>query len=545
MALFFSFLIAMFVTMLLIPPLMRSAQRMHAVDFPSERKVHSAPIPRIGGVAMVAGAVLPIAMWLVPQRDVVALLIGMGVILVFGVWDDRRDLDYRVKFLGQLIAALIVVVYGGVRIETLPFGGLHPLPAGLSIPLTVFALLGITNAINLADGLDGLAGGTTLLSLGAIALLAYLQNDLNVVMIALAVIGSILGFLRFNTYPARIFMGDGGSQFLGFSAGALVIMLTYDTHSALSSALPLLLLGLPILDTLMVMTQRILERRSPFSPDKNHIHHKLLTLGLDHYEAVFLIYMVQASLVLAAYSLRYQADAVIVSIYAMFCLSVWSLLSWATGQGWRMRSAHQGQERSFVSRKLRWLRHDGGFVKTAFGITALGVSLYLFAGAALSAAVSMDIGILALALLLVLMAMYKAQRTRPFNWAERAGVYVAITFIVYLNQTIPGALSALQDYSVAYFGVLAAAIMLGFRFSKDKSFKITPLDFLVIFIALTVPNLPGLYFERLGLGEGIAKIIVLFYGVELILINAARLHDGLRWALYACLAILSVRGLLI
>ena len=545
MALFFSFLIAMFVTMLLIPPLMRSAQRMNFVDFPGERKVHSAPIPRIGGVAMVIGAVLPIAMWLVPQREVVALLLGMGVILIFGVWDDRRNLDYRIKFFGQLIAALIVVVYGGVRIETLPFAGLQPLSPGLSIPLTVFALLGITNAINLADGLDGLAGGTTLLSLGAIALLAYLQNDLTVVLIALAVIGSILGFLRFNTYPARIFMGDGGSQFLGFSAGALVVMLTYDTHSALSSALPLLLLGLPILDTLMVMTQRLLERRSPFSPDKNHIHHKLLALGLDHYEAVFLIYVVQASLVLAAYSLRYQADAVIISIYALFCLSVWSSLAWAIRCGWQVRIARDGQERSLVSRKLRWLRHDGGFVKTAFGIAAVGVPLYLFAGAALSAAVSIDIGILALVVLLILLAMYKAQRAQPFNWAERAGAYVVITFIVYLAQTTPGALSTLQNYNVAYFGVLATAIMLGFRFSKDKSFKITPLDFLVIFVALTVPNLPDLYFDRVGLGEGIAKIIVLFYGVELVLINVARLHDGLRWALYACLAVLSVRGLLV
>ena len=545
MALFFSFLIAMFVTMLLIPPLMRSAQRMHVVDFPGERKVHCEPIPRIGGVAMVAGAVLPIAMWLVPQREVVALLIGMSVILVFGVWDDRRDLDYRIKFLGQLIAALVVVVYGEVRIETLPFGGLQPLPPSLSIPLTVFALLGITNAINLADGLDGLAGGTTLLSLGAIALLGYLQNDLSVVMIALAVIGSILGFLRFNTYPARIFMGDGGSQFLGFSVGALVIMLTYDAHSALSSALPLLLLGLPILDTLMVMTQRMLERRSPFSPDKNHIHHKLLALGLDHYEAVFLIYAVQASLVLAAYSLRYQADELIVAIYVTFCAVVWSVLSCATRYDWRLRPAQAAQERSYVSRKLRWLRNDGGLVQTAFGITAAGVALYLLAGATLSEAVSIDIGILALVLLLILIAIYKTQRAKPFNWVERAATYVLITCIVYLAQTKPGVFIASQSYSMLYFGALAAAVMVGFRFSREKTFKMTPLDFLVIFIALTVPNLPELYFAQLGLGESVAKIIVLFYGAELVLINVARRHDSLRWMLYACLAILSVRGLLV
>jgi UDP-GlcNAc:undecaprenyl-phosphate GlcNAc-1-phosphate transferase len=195
------------------------------------------------------------------------------------------------------VTAVLIVVMSGVVIKYVPFTGLDPLPAHIAVPLTTFVLVGITNAINLADGLDGLASGTSLLSLGIIAMLAYMTDHLTVIFIAVSVVGGILGFLRFNTYPPRIFMGDSGSQFLGFSAGVLVVMLTQQNDSALSVVLPVMILGLPIVDTLLVMGQRLYEARSLFLPDKNHIHHRLLVLGFDHYEAVFVIYLLQSILV--------------------------------------------------------------------------------------------------------------------------------------------------------------------------------------------------------------------------------------------------------
>ena len=160
----------MFITMLLIPPLMRSAQRLQIVDIPDARKVHVGAIPRIGGIAMVAGAVIPILFWMTPGEEVSSLLWGMAIIFVFGIWDDRNDLDYRIKFFGQTLAVLVVVVFGNVSITSIPLLGGHEIPQYIAYPLTILFLLGITNAINLADGLDGLAGGTTLLSLGVIAL---------------------------------------------------------------------------------------------------------------------------------------------------------------------------------------------------------------------------------------------------------------------------------------------------------------------------------------------------------------------------------------
>jgi UDP-GlcNAc:undecaprenyl-phosphate GlcNAc-1-phosphate transferase len=165
----------------------------------------------------------------------------------------------------------------------LPDGAL--LPAWVAVPLTVVAIIGVTNAINLADGLDGLAGGISLLSFCCIGYLAYLEGDISVGLAALAFIGAIFGFLRFNTHPATIFMGDTGSQLLGFAAITLSLALT-QRQTALSPLLPLILLGFPVLDTLTVMITRILRKRSPFSADRNHFHHNLLDLGFRHPESV-------------------------------------------------------------------------------------------------------------------------------------------------------------------------------------------------------------------------------------------------------------------
>ncbi len=213
------FLSAALLSLVLVPPLINLAHRYHFIDAPDLRKVHTTPIPRIGGLAMVAGTVLPLLVWLPFDNQLVAYLCGVGVIALFGLWDDRANLDYRLKFAGQFIAAAIPVFLGGLVIREIPFGPFNGLPDVIAYPLTIVFLVGITNAVNLTDGLDGLAGGTALLSLIVIALLAYLADGTQLLAITLAVSGAIFGFLRYNTHPASIFMGDTGSQFLGYSLG--------------------------------------------------------------------------------------------------------------------------------------------------------------------------------------------------------------------------------------------------------------------------------------------------------------------------------------
>ncbi|MDA8382289.1 MAG: MraY family glycosyltransferase [Betaproteobacteria bacterium] len=540
---FASFLSAMFVTMALIPPLMRSAEWLQFVDVPDERKVHTRPIPRIGGLAMAVGAVLPVALWLAASRAVSAYLWGTAIILAFGVWDDRKNLDYRVKFLGQLIAILIVVVHGGVAIHSVPFMESSRLPAYVSIPLTVFALLGITNAINLADGLDGLAGGTTLLSLMAVAALAYIVDAYALMVVALAVMGSILGFLRFNTYPARIFMGDGGSQFLGFSTGVLAILLTQRPDTPLSPAIPAMLLGLPILDTLMVMVLRICDGKSPFSPDKRHIHHQLLALGFDHYEAVFLIYVAQALLVVAALFLRDDPDSLIVGTYVGFCAGVLLFFQWAASARWRARPPGGRPPASFLARNGRWPGQRRRLANYAFFFAAFTIPGYFLLAVAQAAPVSAGMGGLAAALGAVSLFLYPRQRRQPFGAIERAVLYVTCVLVVHLRQT-GGDFAHMALYENIYMAMLAAAIMVGFRFSSEGRFQVTPLDFLVIFLALAVPNLPALHGSRIHLGAAVAKAIVLFYGVELVLNHLWRRWDCLRLVSYVTLLAVVARWVL-
>ncbi|VAW60390.1 Undecaprenyl-phosphate alpha-N-acetylglucosaminyl 1-phosphate transferase, partial [hydrothermal vent metagenome] len=185
----FAFIISLVVTMILIPPVMKWADKIGAIDMPDERKVHTQAIPRVGGIAMVAGSVLSIVLLAELDQQIVAILAGFLVIWGFGLWDDKCDLNYKLKFLGQLLAVVIVVTWGGVVVNTFPFIDGY-LPDYLAVPLTIFALVGITNAINLSDGLDGLAGGTSLISISIIALLAYDSSGNMVMIIAMAVAGS-------------------------------------------------------------------------------------------------------------------------------------------------------------------------------------------------------------------------------------------------------------------------------------------------------------------------------------------------------------------
>ena len=540
--LFLALLIALVVTMVLIPPLMRAAVCLHAIDMPDERKVHTQAIPRIGGVAMVAGAVLPIVFFLPMSQEVKAFLFGVGVLLVFGFIDDRYNLKYGWKFIGQFIAVGLVVFYGGIEVQRMTFGGVYDLPQFAAIPLTVIFLVGITNAINLADGLDGLAGGTTLLSIATIALLAQAGGGEDVVLISIAVVGATLGFLRFNTHPARLFMGDTGSQFLGFSAGTLSVMLTQRANMALSPVLPLLLLGLPILDTLAVMTQRIYERRSPFAPDKNHIHHKLLALGFDHYEAVSLIYLAVAVLVSSAYLLRYQSDGLILVSYVGFCAVVLTMFYLANKWHWRMHHSI-GNGASMLSGGIRRLLHSGWMQKGPERVLSVVIPAIFLLGAIIPRQIPSDFAA-AGAILIAVFGFTLLRWRDPQQIGVRAGIYVTVAFVVYLLESARVELGEIGEYFDYLFYLLAVVVAIGIRFSERRFFQITPLDLLVLLLALAVPILPKIAdigVEPRGL---VIKMIILFYACELLISRMLRNANVLNITAVVSLGIIAVRGFL-
>lgn len=535
---FFAFIVAMFISMLLIPPLMRSASRYAFVDLPGERKVHKAPIPRIGGLAMVAGSVMPVLLWVDQSDTVFSFLWGVGVILAFGLWDDRKELGYKAKFCGQLVAVTLVVFYGDVLIRFVPFCGLEPIPYGISVALTIFALLGITNAINLSDGLDGLAGGTTLLSIGALSLLAFLAKDPQLLIMSMAVMGAIVGFLRFNTYPAQVFMGDSGSQFLGFSAGVLVIVLTQQSSPILSPAMPLLLLGLPLIDTFLVMAQRLLDRRSPFKPDQNHIHHKLLKLGLDHYESVVAIYVLQATLVSMAFVFRFYSDTFLITTFAAV-LGFLATLFWLTeSNDWKVRRSEKTRQPSAITKLARRLKQQAILSRGPTLFVAMSMPLAGLIAVSRLDSVPADASLTTYSLLAVAIATFFWRRRRSeFSVFERLILYVTITMLVYY--WCVGRDTGLTAYPVEniYFLVLGAGVVMAYRFGENENFSVTPTDVLIILIAILVPTLTRTLLPQQYIGEVAIKTLVLFYALELVL---SAWRGKLGWVRVGALSVLAV-----
>ena len=511
------FILAMVVTMAGLPVLVRFANKWLFVDEPGERKVHSLPIPRVGGLAMACGVVVAATVTIDLQSQDRWFLVAGGVLVVFGALDDRLNLDYRIKLIGQLLAVGIVIVFGNVQIHTITLDDRILLPGWISMPLTTLFLVGVTNAINLADGLDGLAGGTTFLCLCAIALLSKVGDPGTSTALALAFAGAVLGFLRFNTYPASVFMGDAGSQLLGFTLGVLSVRATQNAASQISAALPILLLAWPILDTMSVMAQRISEGRSPFSADKNHIHHKLLALGFDQHEAVMVIYVVQAALFVTAYFMRYESDLRILGVVTAFFVASITILQVAARSGWRLRERSRGADDAPVSRLVNAIRRTKLLPRLSYVAIAVGLGAY----AALIivetvGGLSRDIRTLVIALLAVIVGILGVMRVAPLSLMDKAALYVTATVLVYLDALVLPAnrLESVLSWVAVSVAALATAIRL--RLFNDRRFELTPLDLIVLFMALVVPNLPG----TLGLPHGgalaIAKLVVVFYAIEML-----------------------------
>jgi UDP-GlcNAc:undecaprenyl-phosphate GlcNAc-1-phosphate transferase len=464
----------------------------------------------------------------------VAVFLALVVLLIFGAWDDSRDLDYRLKFLGQFAAVFIVVLVGDIKIAVFPFAGFEPVSDLLSIPVTILFLVGITNAVNLSDGLDGLAGGVSLLSLCAIALLAYLGEGQDIVLICFAVAGAIFGFLRYNTYPAQVFMGDTGSQFLGFMIGVLSIVLTQKSNTALNPVIPLFLVGLPIIDTIFVMVKRLSEDRSPFSPDKNHIHHRIMALGMAHYETVVIIYLTQIGFVISAILLRYQSDLLVLACYLVLSGTLLGALLFA-------------KERQWNAKHSRLSNYIGGLTKSVraqrFSVNAIqcGLVLYLVFGCAVCAQVPADLNITAFFLLIILLAR--------LVWADRLRfvplrllVFPTIAFAVYLMHNDARTLEIMPlELRAGLLVALLFLMLFAIRYTKNDSFQTTPTDLLVIAVAGGV----GVLYERqivdVALIPVMVGIVILFYAAELVMRQMRNCWNCFTVGMVAVLALLSVR----
>ena len=281
------------------------SQRVGAVDVPKDsRRMHSAPMPMLGGLAIYIGFVVSVMLLAEITQQVRGILIGSVIIVVIGAIDDIRPLHAILKFCIQIVAAL-VAVYHGVVVEAFSnpftFGASQYIHLStLSIPVTVLWIVGITNSVNLIDGLDGLAVGVSTISSIVMLVIAIMLSDPNVALIMAALTGACLGFLPYNFNPARIFMGDAGALLLGYILATMSILGLFKLYAVVSFAAPFLVLALPFFDTSFAFLRRLLKGKKPWSPDRGHFHHRLLDMGLSQKQAVLVLYVVSGVFGIAA-----------------------------------------------------------------------------------------------------------------------------------------------------------------------------------------------------------------------------------------------------
>jgi UDP-GlcNAc:undecaprenyl-phosphate/decaprenyl-phosphate GlcNAc-1-phosphate transferase len=535
--------LAVAASMRVIPLVRRFAPRLGLVDMPDPRKVHTEPIPRVGGWGITLGMLLPLVLVFRLDPLMQAFVLGCLTLFAFGIWDDARSIGHWSKFVGQFAAVTLVIWYGDLWVSRLPFID-GSIPAAFGKPFTLFALIGVINAINHSDGLDGLAGGESILSLMALAILGYMSGSAAILGMSLATIGGLLGFLRYNSHPAYVFMGDSGSQVLGFTLGFLVVYLTQRASADLSAALPLLILGVPIADILSVLYQRIRAHMNWFKATRNHVHHRLLQLGFDHYETVVIIYSIQAALVVGAVLARYQSDVTVALIYLTVIAALFSALGVAERRGWRVRRPGGGAG-SRLTRALAVLKGSRALLDAPLFVIAGVTPVVMLLSALWAARIAADFATAAALLALVpALQLLWPRAVKPA--LLRLAIYATASFPAYLLVSYQGAIPHdVRSVVVGVIVVLAAAILLYVRFGAEERFGTTPTDYLIVCGVVALLVFGSVEAKSRDIVEAVLFATVLMYACEIIVGSAARPPGRLlQYSTLGTLLIITFRGVL-
>ena len=320
------FIIALVVSYLLTPGVKKVAIKVGAVDRPNARKVHTHVIPRLGGLAIYIGFMAAVLFCVPLHQELIGMLLGCTAIVAIGIWDDICNIPARVKLVGQIAAACIPVAFG-IQIEWLtnPFGDILVLPEVIAIPVTIFWIIGFTNTVNLIDGLDGLAAGVAFIASISMFLLAVNLNQFLPALIIVSMAGAALGFLQYNFNPAKIFMGDTGSMLLGYTLAVSAVLGLVKTAATVALVVPIIALGLPILDTTFAIIRRRMSGVPIFQPDKGHLHHRLLALGMTQKQAVLIMYFVSMMLgIVALFVANVSYQTGIVTVLVVLAVIIYS-----------------------------------------------------------------------------------------------------------------------------------------------------------------------------------------------------------------------------
>lgn len=318
-------ILATVISFLSTPVVKSLAIKVGAIDVPKDnRRMHKTPIPRLGGLAIFLGFMLSVLIFADLDRPVQGILMGAVMIVILGILDDIMTLKALPKFLVQIAAAGVAVYYGNViqyvsnpiLTSAAPYIDL----GAWAVPVTIIWIVAITNAVNFIDGLDGLAVGVSAISTATLLITAILVSEGNIAIILAALLGACLGFIPYNMNPARIFMGDTGSTFLGYILATLSIQGLFKLYAIISFAVPFLILGLPIFDICFAILRRVAKGKSPMAADRGHVHHRLIDLGFSQKQAVAIAYMITAILGLSAVVLTSSGALKAMILIGAFCI---------------------------------------------------------------------------------------------------------------------------------------------------------------------------------------------------------------------------------
>ncbi len=339
------------VVVLIVPVIIKIAHHVNALDIPNERKVHKFPMPRLGGLAIFIGFLIGYMVFCTPTIQMNSILIGSFFIIMVGVFDDIKPVKPIIKFGGQLLAAIIVVFYGNIVMQDISAFGLY-INFGMIAPIiTILFIVAVINCMNLIDGLDGLAGGIATIFFITIAIISsilgiYSGLDASLTLI---MIGATLGFLMYNFHPAKIFMGDSGSMFLGYII-SVISLLGFKNVTLTSFIVPVLILAIPILDTLFAIIRRLLKGESFAKADKEHFHHQILKMAGNQTKTVLIIYLIQILFSVASIVYVLRSPMIGKIVYAvLFIIIIWLIAT--TNIVFDKKKISEGFKKKFSKKK--------------------------------------------------------------------------------------------------------------------------------------------------------------------------------------------------
>ena len=549
-----TFFPALLLSLLLTPVAIRYSFHLNAVDRPDDRKVHEKPVSRLGGVAMLTGLVVPILFFTELDRVMTAFLAGLLLVSVTGFLDDAYRITPFWKFVGEVAAAGAFVVFSGVSLRE--FGNLFnvgELNAGALGPaLTVFCMVGVMNALNLSDGLDGLAGGISAISCVFMGIFAYMGADRASLSILVALTGALFGFLRYNTYPANLFMGDTGSLLLGYSLSSVAVMLVRNDGVGVHMAPVTVaaILALPITDTLLVMARRIRHGKHPFYPDRSHLHHRLMELGFPHSAVVPILYLSTAVFGVLSWLLRSHPEWVQLAAVILLAVVVHGAVFFLQHTGYRWKAEdleNSDEERREVEHVYSWVAHImGKSVRGAGWVIGFGLALPTIA----LTEVPLSLGGTALSALLFVGVLFP-WRSRNSSPAVSYGLmYLSCLCLLALLHAMPGAPKWIPGYLAVLSAVVFGWVLLKMKYRGHREIvQISSFETLLLGIALLVPLV---VVPTLGLGEDFRRTMLtvclestaFLLAMKILIRRQPRRNYVIAMALMAALALICLRGFL-